>query len=107
MKRNKYCLFGIVPLLYREEYNDAVIWKLLKFIPVVTIKSEIAKKTIKVFGIPVIKDIERGYCSTWTYKLIRILASLPTKRNVVLNADQKLELVKTLKNCSTIPLLRD
>lgn len=87
MKRNKYCLFGIVPLLYREEYDDAVIWKLLKFIPVVTIKSEIAKKTIKVLGIPVIKDSERGYCSTWTYKLIRILASLPTKRNVVLITD--------------------
>lgn len=48
MKHYKYYLFGIIPILQREEYDDMIVWKLLKFFPIITIRtSKNSQTTIK------------------------------------------------------------
>lgn len=44
MKCKKYYILGFIPLLYREQYKDYVTWKLLKFFPIITIKTSITKE---------------------------------------------------------------
>lgn len=93
----KFYILGFIPILYKERCDNKYILKLFKFFPVASIYKDRQNTSVKILGIPIFKKKTKSYCSSWSYRLIRFLLSLPTKRNAVLIVDNIYE-----SNCNIV-----